>query len=428
MRRLMVLLITAAMWMVCGAASAGNDRDDGSGRDRDHDRDRDRNGGLQLVSVSARPEMVSGGNVLVRVEGQGRAGVHVYLNRRDVSGAFQQQADGTLLGLVTGLGFGRSQLIAETSGRNGEQATLNLTNYPITGPIFSGPHESPFVCMTAQFPVPGSTTVMLGAALDSDCSIATRVDYVYRTSAATFAPLPAGNAYPQDLVQTTTTTGKTVNYIVRVETGTINRAIYQTAILHDPLKDPAPTPFAPPPSWNQRLVYTLGGGCVGGYYIQGKTVGNSGILEDLMLRQGYGVASSSLNVFGNNCQEVLAAESLMMVKERFIENFGPAAFTIGFGCSGGSEQAQPISDEFPGLLDGIVIGCSFPELTAGITLGITDADLFWHYLQGTTLTWTPAQQNAASGFPTVTTPASIGPGNAVRTKAQGGSCNAGIPV
>ncbi len=131
--------------------------------------------------------------------------------------------------------------------------------------------------------------------------------------------------------------------LLSVETGTINRAIYQTAILHNPVGGSAPTPAAPPPAWNRRLVYTLGGGCTGGWYIQGASIGNGGILEDLMLRQGYAVASSTLNVFGNNCNEVLAAESLMMVKERFIDTYGPAAFTIGYGCSGGSEQAHPIA-------------------------------------------------------------------------------------
>ena len=57
-----------------------------------------------------------------------------------------------------------------------------LTNYPITGPILSGPHEEPFYCMTQLFTLPAST-ITLGPALDADCSIATRVDYVYRTTA-----------------------------------------------------------------------------------------------------------------------------------------------------------------------------------------------------------------------------------------------------
>ena len=67
------------------------------------------------------------------------------------------------------------------------------------------------------------------------------------------------------------------------------------------------------------------------------------------------------------------------------------------GCSGGSEQAHPISDDYPGLLDGIVVGCSFPELIAGISFPITDADLFLNYLQHrTTLTWSEAQIVAAT--------------------------------
>ena len=278
---------------------------------------------------------------------------------------------------------------------------------------------------------PGTTAQpTLGPALDANCSTATRVDYVYRSNGtpASFKALPSRTAYPADLANTTTTLGQIVPYIVRVETGTINRAIYETAILHDPVAGPAPTPAAPPSAWNRRLVYTLGGGCTGGWYIQGTSIGNGGILEDLMLRQGYAVASSTLNVFGNNCNEVLAAESLMMVKERFIETYGPVAFTIGYGCSGGSEQAHPISDQYPGLLDGIIVGCSFPEVTAAMVLNVTDADLLLRYLNGTSLPWTDAQILAISGYPTVTTLATIGPGNAVRTKAQGGVCNAAVPV
>jgi len=59
---------------------------------------------------------------------------------------------------------------------------------------------------------------------------------------------------------------------------------------------------------------------------------------------------------------------------------------------------------------------------------ITDADIFLRYLKHTTLTWTEAQIVAATGYPNSTTLTTIGPGNAVRTKAQGGTCNAAIPV
>jgi hypothetical protein len=389
---------------------------------------------LDIITVSTRPDTVSGGDVLVRINVPPGVAINdlvIVLNGQAVTSAFQPEAGSrSLLGLVQGLKLGENSLVAKAVRQNNvtyRTARLTLTNYPITGPILSGPHEEPFYCMTQLFTLPASTNT-LGPALDADCSIATRVDYVYRTTAGMFQPLPNLTSYPADLAQTMTTEGKSVPYIVRVETGTINRAIYETAVLHDPTTEAAPTPFKPPVGWNHRLVYTLGGGCVGGWYIQGASLGNGGILEDLMLRQGYGLAASTLNVYGNNCQDLLAAESLMMVRERFIENFGPVALTIGYGCSGGSEAAQPISDEYPRLMDGILVGCSFPEVVAAMVNNITDADLFLHYLNtSATLTWSDAQIEAATGYPTVTTLSTIGPGNAIRVKAQGGTCNAIIP-
>ena len=394
----------------------------------------DGNDPINITILSSRPDTVSGGNALVRISvpsGLPFADLMVLLNSENVTSAFRPEASGrSLLGLVQGMPLGRNELIAEAIGPNNRvvlSARLTLTNYPITGPIFSGPHEEPFYCMTQLFNLPASTQT-LGPALDADCSIATRVDYVYRSTGGTFQPLPSLASYPADLAQTTTSQGKSVPYIVRVETGTINRGIYETAVLHDPTTENPPTPFNPPAAWNQRLVYTLGGGCVGGWYIQGASIGNGGILEDLMLRQGYGIAASTLNVYGNNCQDLLSAETLTMVRARFIENFGPLEFTIGYGCSGGSEAAQPISDEYPRLLNGILVGCSFPEVVAAMVNNITDADLFLHYLNtNATVSWSDAQIEAATGYPTVTTLSTIGPGNAVRTKAQGGTCNAIIP-
>jgi len=388
---------------------------------------------LEIAALSNAPDRVSGGDVLVRITappGVSLADVAVTLNDADVRSAFVAESSGrSIIGLVAGLTNGDNVLKAATQHANpSASGKLKLQNYPITGPIFSGPHETPFFCMTQNFRLPASTAT-LGPPLDADCSVAPRVDYVYRSNGnpATYKPMPSLTAYPTDLGRTTTSLGQNVPYIVRVETGTINRAIYQTAVLHDPVAGPAPTFAAPPAAWNHRLVYTLGGGCTGGWYIQGSSIGNGGILEDLMLRQGYGVASASLNVFGNNCNEVLAAETLMMVKERFIESYGPVAFTIGYGCSGGSEQAHPISDQYPGLMDGIIVGCSFPEVTAAMVLNVTDADLFLHYLNNTSVHWTEAQIIAATGYPNSSTLTTIGPGNAVRTKSQGGVCNAAIP-
>jgi len=65
----------------------------------------------------------------------------------------------------------------------------------------------------------------------------------------------------------------------------------------------------------------------------------------------------------------------MMVKEHFIDTYGPVSHTIGWGGSGGAIQQYTISDEYPGILDGIIPGISFPDplTTAG---PVTDCRLF----------------------------------------------------
>ena len=378
-----------------------------------------------ITVISSRPDMVSGGDALVRLTLPNAAGqARVMLNRTtDITTAFKARTPGSLVGLVTGLRMGENTLEV-TAGPN--RANLTLTNYAVTGPIFSGPHESPYHCMTQQFQLPASTAT-LGPALDANCSVATRVDYVYRTTAGAFAPLPSGTR-PADIAQTTTSQGKTVPYIVRVETGTINRAVYETAILSDPASEPNPSHAAPPSSWNQRLVYTFGGGCPGGWYIQGARLGDGGILEQELLARGYAVASATLNVFGNNCNHVLASETAMMVKERFSEAYAPPVFTIGTGCSGGSEQLHPMADGYPGIVDGIVVSCSFPEVTAAMIINGTDADLWRNYLSKTSLKWPEAEQLAVTGYPNTQTVASVAGTVAQRTKAQNGNCNAAVAL
>ena len=68
--------------------------------------------------------------------------------------------------------------------------------------------------------------------------------------------------------------GVTVPFVVRVETGTIDRGIYQNAVLFDPTTEAAPTPLKPPKAWNHRLVAIEGFGCPGGWYTQGAAQGN----------------------------------------------------------------------------------------------------------------------------------------------------------
>ena len=351
---------------------------------------------FQIVTLSARNDMISGGDVLVRIDlaqSVPWAGVTITANGRDVTRAFRP-VGGALLGLVQSLAFGDNTLVVDEPQHG--TASVTLTNYPRSGPIFSGPHEQPFICMTEAFrlPVTGDT---LGRALDADCSSMTRSDYVYWSTTGLFRPLLDPTILPPDVATTTTNQGVTVRYIVRVETGTINRAIYQVALLHDPTTEPPPDPFTRSAGWNGRLIYTFGGGCQGGWYVQGNSTG--GVLDAVMLSQGYAMASASLNVFAANCNDVLAAETAMMVKERFIEAYGPPLFTIGWGGSGGSYQCHQISDNYPGILDGIILGLSFPDVTSSMIFTAADARLLWYYF--TELApelFTPEQQRAVAGF------------------------------
>jgi hypothetical protein len=73
-------------------------------------------GPLALVTVSnPRPELVSGGEVLVRVDlgrGVNPGDVRVFSDGQDVTSSFHAQSDGTLLGLITGLSTGRNRIVA----------------------------------------------------------------------------------------------------------------------------------------------------------------------------------------------------------------------------------------------------------------------------------------------------------------------------
>jgi Tannase-like family of unknown function (DUF6351) len=352
--------------------------------------------------LSSKPEYVTGDDALVKVTVSGPSvPITVTINGVDVTESFKRSASTPteLVGLVKGIKQGSNELIAIA---NNARTSITLTGNPISGPIFSGPHQQPFTCQTDTFRLPDGVS-FLGAAKDAKCSADTRVDYVYRNTAATpqFVPLKTTTALPTD-VATTTVNGKSVPYIVRVETGVINRAIYQISMIHNPIAEAVPSYASSPSGWNGKLVYTFGGGCTGGWYRQGNTTG--GVLDNPILSQGYAMASSSLNVFGNNCQDLTAAESMAMVKERFIEAYGPPRYTIGWGCSGGSYQQHQIADNYPGLLDGILPGCSFPEVGFATVYSITDMRVLGNYFKNVAPnTFTDAQQEAVAGVKTVKT-------------------------
>jgi hypothetical protein len=283
---------------------------------------------VSIEVLSSRNDMATGGDALVRIAHGATwdpRSMRVERNGTDVTTSFRSVRPGELLGLVTGLELGDNRLVVRSAPGASDVTELTITNHPAWGPIFAGPHEQPFICTTHLFQLEAGGT--LGPATDAHCSVQRRVDYVYRTSAGSWAPLADRTQLPAD-VASVTVRGTRMPFVVRIETGTANRAIYETAILHDP-RTPEPTPWNPSPGWNGRLIYTFGGGCRPGWYHQG--TGTAGVLPVAQLSLGYAVASSTLNVFANNCSELLSAEVTTAVKERFVESYGRQLFTLGWG-------------------------------------------------------------------------------------------------
>ena len=186
---------------------------------------------LEIKTLSSRPDLVSGGDALIEVKAPAGAQLSqltLTLSGKDVTNKLRlDAATGGFRGLISGMVIGENTLVANLKAPKSAQASLKLTNYPITGPILSGTHLTPYECRTVESG--------LGQPLDANCSAKQKIEYFYRASNNTFKPLAdTAGPRPSDLVNTTTNDGKTVPYIVRVDSGTINRSIYRIAILDDP--------------------------------------------------------------------------------------------------------------------------------------------------------------------------------------------------
>ena len=357
--------------------------------------------GIQLRAVSTKPWLVTGGDLLVEViidESLSRAQLSMSLDGSDISDQFRETAATTLQALMTDIPEGDSTLLVEHRGAQLSES-LNLTNYPSIGPIISGPHEQPYVCQTEQFVTVAGDT--LGSALDSNCSIPTRVDYVYWSILdEVFKPLPLdAETLPPEDMGLITIMGQVIEpYIVRVETGTVNRAVYEIAMLHNPLNGSRfLNPWNRSSNWNDKLVYTHGGGCRAGWHQQGIRTG--GVMRRGLFEQGYALTSATLNVFGQNCNDLLASETHIMVKERFIEHYGEPVHTIATGASGGSYQSHQTADNYPGVFDGIIVSSSFPDVTTATIFTLADSRLLHNYFSTLEVeTFTQEQQRAVSGF------------------------------
>jgi hypothetical protein len=393
---------SALLLAACGGGSDGSGGDEnaqanseqaqtaGSGS-RGHD-DRDGPFGLvELAVLSGPAEYVSGGDarIAVRAAPGLRDKLELRLNGKLVQGVLVPVASG-LEGVVTGLVEGRNTLEVRHKHFGILRDRLVLTNYPINGPIYSGPQQQPFVCTTTQgavgrqplvesatapgFPVFDAGGTKIG--YSKTCSIETFVSYWYRSTGNQWKPLPTDGSTPADMAKTTLADGREVDFVVRQERGTINRFLYSFAMLAPRGENLA----APDLSlWNKRLQYWFQGGVAIGH-TQGTL--HSGSMNADILRTGTAIVHSSGNNTGTHYNLQLAAETAMMTKERFVERYGVPLYTYGLGGSGGAIQQYILAQNQPGILDAALPVQSYPDMVTQ-TIHVGDCELLEHYMDAT---------------------------------------------
>jgi hypothetical protein len=348
---------------------------------------------VQVRVLSSPAQWVSGGDARIHVRaapGQ-RDKLELLLNGQRTNVAFKEVADG-LEGVVRGLKLGDNRL--EVKHRNANvRDEITLTNWPITGPMFTGPQQVPFVCTTNQGAVgrqplvdsataPGYKVTDAGGnaiGYSRNCSIDTIVTYWYRAATGgNFKALPADGSRPADMGTVTMADGRVVDFIVRREVGSINRFLYSIAML-------APAPAADSAAkddtslWNGKLLYWFQGGVAIGHS-QGTV--HSGSMNPDVLGQGWAIVHSSGNNTGTHYNMNLAGETAMMTKERFIERYGVPLYTVGLGGSGGAIQQYLIAQNHPGVLDGLLPVQSYPDMVTQ-TIHVGDCELLEYYMDAT---------------------------------------------
>jgi hypothetical protein len=359
---------------------------------------------LQIKTLSNRADLISGGDVLVEIvipSGSPTGAVHVTAGATDVSAAFSHRPDGRTLGVITGLADGSTEIKADLGGKQG--ASLTVTNHPVGGPVFSGTQITPWVCATplgappdpANANDPGSFDNGLSSLpTDAQCNAPTEFKLYYRTTSTSCtlglpdpAPSPRGSArpippaggcfqpfdptapLPANIAMTTTDTGVTVPYIVRVERLTLNRGIGDIAVLFDPSQGSAWNPLAPQTTWNRKMLYVFGPSTNQPRFQLRSTQFWPG--QDEALKRGFLVAIHGMTDSLQNSNRVTMSETLMMMKEHIIDTYGEMRYSMGAGCSGGSINQLTMTSIYPGLLDGLQPSCTYPDSE---TTGIEVAD------------------------------------------------------
>ena len=165
------------------------------------------------------------------------------------------------------------------------------------------------------------------------------------------------------------------------------------------LVDPAKpvTPWSAEQPWSRKLFYTSAARAAPSTASSHR--GN--VLQAAPLGAGFVVATSSLNIYANNCNDVVSAEAAMMTKELVIERYGALRYTIGNGGSAATMQQHLLAENYPGLLDGLTTSQA-SRTTWTQVQGSLDCRVLMHYFWPTSPLTLPGHAAAPPNalFPT----------------------------
>jgi hypothetical protein len=208
-----------------------------------------------------------------------------------------------------------------------------------------------------------------------DCLLPTTIHYWYQSTDGEYRPFDAEST---DIAQVEIK-GRMVPFVVRVETGTINRHIYLIAVLSGGEDRDGPPDLR---HWNNRLIYYFRGG-VGIGHRQGRTaIGSILRRRGEEIARGYALAYSSANQTSNSYDIWLAEDTASRVKRQFTSAYGKPLYTIGIGGSGGAIQQYLLGQNRPGLLDAAIPLYSFPDMVTQ-SIHILDCELLAYYFDVT---------------------------------------------
>ena len=347
---------------------------------------------IDLQVLSSRPDQVSGGDALVQVSAPSGLldKLTVERNGEDVTAAFKLQGDG-LVGLVDGFDLGNNELTVHRNRKSSSPPAdrLQIVDYPTEGPIFSGPHQYPFVCKTIQAglgePIVDNQNGLGFRVLNPDGSTA---GWSLDCSAAHSGRLPLPQhrwAVQAASLRWLAARRPRHHPAPRWPRRRLRRApgARHDQPVHLLLRDARALRRGPEPHRHVGVEPKAD------LHVRRRgrdrpQPGHARLERPARPRPAPGLRDHPFERHRTNTHYnlELGGETALMTKEEFIERYGVPHYTVGLGGSGGAIQQYIYGQNYPGLIDAGIPQRSYPDMVTQ-TIHVGDCELLEYYMDVT---------------------------------------------